>query len=148
MGSVTGRFIGGESRGGSAANYSHVQLWNPAASGFILEVTKLKALNAASLTSHNFRLHYYATALTTDSGKAGPKYLGGAGGVGQVRTQLQTSVLGTALVAIYHVNYNDINFDWVDDFIAVPENMGLVVVNNAVNEAISAEFEWREKPTS
>ena len=131
-------FITGTSQTAVAAQNSHIQLWNPAASGKLLIVEKI---GFKIQTAGTVYLAYYATTLATLAASQGNKYLGEADGVGLIKRATNAGALGTTISRLYYVTEQEFVFERP---IIIGEEMGLVILNLTVDEYLKAYFEWIE----
>lgn len=128
-----------------AANYSHVQLWNPADSG------KRAFVNAIDLgpvggAAYNIQVMSHTSELTSAYSIANPraKKLGGTASTLKLRYQTNGSVLGT-LLAQYGVPATEpIPLVQSEPFLLLP-GYGLVFVPTAVNQAIVVNVQHYEE---
>jgi len=132
--------IGTTSLGPTAANYSHVQLYNPAASGLIIYADLVVATRGAA---GRLRIHEFDTAATNNTSTKGfrDKRLSGAP-VGQIRYENNVGFRGdlhgsadapTADSVIIPLDY------------VLPAGAGILLVPNAVNVQCACTFYWRER---
>ena len=127
-------------QGGVAAQNSHVQLFNPVASGKTVLVRRVMV--SASLVDE-LDLTLYNTALATDVGAGVNLLSGAAAGVAHVRTTTNAGILGT----IFHRFQNPANTpallgpDWLCQ---LPAGTGLVFAEVTVNQAGVATYYWAE----
>lgn len=138
-------FIGAAIEGPVAAQYPHVQLWNPAASGKILACTKIIA---GILTgTPRLSIRYYNTELTT-GWQEGNKYLAEAAGAGALRGETNVAMLGNEIgqFLLDGVNQPYIEIDLQNSPILIHEDFGLHVLSTTVNLTLTALFEWIEVP--
>lgn len=132
-------FVKYTARGPVAAEYSHIQLKNPAASGKIV----LLDLLVIFLIGTGLRIGRYDTDLTRDDGTWANATSGGANGVAHIRAQTIGSTMGTQLFYVDNV---------LDGSIVVPlsipimllEGEGFIVVNNTVNKNLGCTFYGRD----
>lgn len=125
----------------SASNYTHCQLWNPAASGVVLNVSRLFGFADAGVTALFMRHHN--TALTQGPGAGVNKFIGGGASVGELRYQANSSALGTSFWKGTGVT---LDFTPTRAPLLIPAGYGLVVVGDVVNKACTVSFEWSEVP--
>lgn len=137
-------FVGGAESPALAANYSHVQLWCPAASGKRLIVKKVWAsFPVAPATSH-IELLTHNAALTTLVRSGLPKLLGGATSTAELRAQQNAAVIGTVGAGGFYVGANSPLLIPFEQPIVIPQGYGLAV-HGQQNQAVWAVFEWIEE---
>jgi hypothetical protein len=133
-------FMNNNGAAGVAAQYSLMQLWNPAGSGKNLI---LKAYSAAMATAGGISAGEYSTAL--GSSAAGfSKLLGGAAGVGQVRSGSLAAggatgmdyFLVQALVTVGRT---------LQEPIVIPPGKGFAIQGGQLNATLNGAFEWVEE---
>jgi len=133
-------FVGGGECVAVAGQQSAVQLWNPAASGKLLIVNRIRANMDVAGTMY---LAYYATALSASLTSKGNKYLGEATSIGLIRYEANAGVLGTIIDRIY-LPATSMFMEIFDVNIIIGEGMGLSVTHLTANRRITADFEWIE----
>lgn len=133
---------GAATQGAVASEFSHIQILNPAGSGKILYVDNLMASVGAA--SH-IDLLRYDTALTTAVAARSLK-IGGAAGIGQVRTQTFTTLVGTGDLIAQIRMAADAPFDifkYQSPIIIAPGE-GIVARCRLANTGLSINGIWRE----
>lgn len=136
-------FIGTDVCSAAAAQYPHVQLWNPAESGknvyvpaFSVSVAVAQVVNVGSLT----------TGITTTAADFGPKLFGAAAGVASVRSQsIGTIVITKKINGMFIAANGSYDFQLREPIVLGP-GVGLVLVGGTVNTTITGNFEWFELP--
>lgn len=129
-----------------AAQYPHVQLWNPAGSGVDLVLTKMALF---CTTTQVIYIGSKAAALATAGGTSVNKKIGNAGvslGLGkkennavqQLSNIFSGTLTGSALPVVWPIG-NDI---------VIPPGQGYGTMGNVVNQDIGAEFDYYERPAS
>jgi hypothetical protein len=119
---------------------SHVQLWNPAASGVVLLVYNLTiATPAAGFVFGGT----YNAALTTQNNQGRNLLLGGANGVCYTRTQSNAGGLPFN-AKMYAVPANTNTLPPLPWICVVPQGQGLTFYHNTVNVELDLEFTWVE----
>lgn len=134
-------FIGGDDSPAVAAQNSHVQLFNPTASGLQLIVNRIYA--RPSSATPTLRLTFHNAALTDLATTLGNKFLGASSPIGEVRSQANAGVLGT-IIHFLRVPGTTAAEVILDSPIIVPAGLGIVLVSATQNEAVTASFEWDE----
>lgn len=137
-------FIQGVNTLALAANNSHVQLWNPAASGKILIVTHIDVIiNPAAVLFVSMRSHNAALGALTQGSN---HYLGEADGVGATCGVNNVGQLG--VLRAYFRNDTGATIYKMpimsDCPLIIPEGLGLVLVTDLINSELSALFHWME----
>lgn len=89
-----GAFWRGITLPGVAVQFSHIQIFNPAASGITLFVDSF--ISSSSNTS-GILFSYFDTELTTDIGAWFSKQRGGSAGAGRIRRENNAAQLGTVI---------------------------------------------------
>ncbi len=127
-------------QGAVAAANSHVQLFNPAASG---KTVLVRRVMVSSSLVDQLDLTLYNTALVTDAGAGVNLLSGSAAGVAHVRQTTNAGILGT----IFHSFQNPANTpallgpDWLCQ---LPAGTGLIYTAATVNQPIVCTFYWAE----
>lgn len=141
-------FFRGDLQLAVAAQYPHVQLFNPAASGKVVLVDQIDAW--VSLPALSCRIGAFNTALATLIGTGFNLNQGAAAAVGVLRRESNVAQLGTLW------GYFDISTGVTGGYhmhkpgrplsrpILLDAGEGLVVVGDAVNMQLLAGFWWRE----
>jgi len=129
------------SLGPTAAVISHVQLFNPAASGKVVLVRR--CFSSLVTSTDTINLNLYNVALATDVGAGVNLLNGGAAAVSHVRTANNATQLGTNFAQLYTAIGQPQAFgpDWLCELTA---GQGLVVCGSAVNTWAVASFYWVE----
>lgn len=135
-------FMGTSYQGAVAAQYPHVQLWNPAGSGKQLIVG---AFAAASATAGGWQLRSAVAALTTLGAAPGSKNVGGAGGVGQVRMVTNAAAQGLTIMMQGYLQASTLYEKKLNEPIVLAPGAGINVLANALNVDITANFEFFEE---
>ena len=127
---------------GASSQFSHVQLWNPAASGSRLVITKL--LIRVGVTS-GVLARRYTTALTTLSGGGRKKLDLSGSGAAEIRTQTDASALGEVVVGDWTLNANTPITENLENFpLVLLPGTGLNLQASVVNTTLTATFQWME----
>jgi hypothetical protein len=144
-------FMGGVRRPAGAAQYSKIQILNPAASGVDVILTSAKLLLDTNI--NDVQIHRDAGALAT-LGWIGSKYIGGAAPLAQLRSELGAAT-GTKIITIavadvpYGAAANPVA-DWFQvingDPIVIPEGKDIYFRPEIQNSKIAGNFEWLEVP--
>lgn len=124
-----------------AAEYAHVQLYNPAESGVVIIVDRVFVSFSAAMRANVAR---YETALTTLNVNWRNKLAGSADGAGEVRRQSDGSQLFDAGWYTQELAAGAIWTVPLDHPIILPEGQGIVVFGNTVNIGVTASFAGRE----
>jgi len=135
-------YIGGAEKSGPV-NSPVIQLWNPAASGFNLVLNRITTVSDAPVTAL-YKMGYHNAAMSGAESQAN-KYLGGAAGVGLVKSQ-DTGFIGTAMFTynsppgVEHVLLANSDPIWI------PEGLGEFIYLYSAANKLSVIFEWIEVP--
>lgn len=135
-------YWGGTASAIGAADFSHVQLWNPAGSGRILVLETLQI----SVDSGSVALRRHTAALANLATAPANKFLGGAAGVGEVRHQANASAIGTSFNGSVGASFGQSPINFLNRPVIIPAGHGLIVSHNTVNINTRAMFEWLELP--
>lgn len=135
-------FMGGGSSAQLAANFSHVQLWNPSATKRVIVEGFALSIGPAN----SFRVGSHSVALTTLVGVIGSKLAGAAASTAELRLQQNAAqqVSGSYIPALDLLALTAYSFRFLEP-VVLPQNQGLVLVPNAVNTAINGTFEFFEE---
>lgn len=135
-----GCFLGSAFLAASVGNFSHVQLFNPAASGKTL---LLRGLVGGSPSATQISINSYNTALTTLFGAGLNGLMGGAAGVAELRTQTNAAELGTTFgrFRVLAGDSRSLSAEWIAE---IPEGKGVLLSGGAVNIHVDASFTWEE----
>lgn len=135
-------YIGGAVKVGPI-NSTSIQLWNPADSGFFLILNKLNSISEAAATV-TYTLRYHTVALTGAENQAN-KYLGGAAGVGLVKSQdLTMAGVGTLIQEFGAPPGIERNFLENSDPMIIGEGLGITITCLNSSAHLSVIFEWIE----
>lgn len=137
-------FMGGAAQAAVAAQYSHVQIWNPAANTKNLIVNEvLVAADSPGVIA----LRGSAVALTTLDGNPSSKKIGAAASTSEIRRQTNAAILGTGQgFSQTPVLVNTaFRIPLVEPFIVAP-GFGLLAYHETVNSTLRASFQFYEKP--
>lgn len=134
-------FFAGKYQAGTASNYTHIQLMNPAGSGITLLIDKIAWVIATTFwLDHAF----YDTELTTDDGAGAARSKTGGAALAHLRSQQNLSELGTT----YRQARNASIQTWVETVYTMPieilDGDGYMLHNSNTNSFLAAYFEWRE----
>jgi hypothetical protein len=130
-------------KGQIAAEYSAVQLWNPAGSGANLIIEKI---TIASLINTGFSHAQHNVALAAVLGTPMSKLLGAvSASVCQPRAASAAAMAGQAFAISNGAASNSIIFQPPEP-IVVPPGWGHIVWGQALNADISATWDWFEEP--
>lgn len=136
-------FIGYAYAAPVVGNLSHVQLWNPGASGKNLVVEQVSTFTQGAGLS-GFAGLGANVALTGLIGSPPSKKVGGAASaVAQLRSQANAAILGL-LPSMFNMTIQGPLFK-PNEPIIVPPGFGLNIVNGADNQDLGAHFEYFEE---
>jgi hypothetical protein len=133
-------FLRGTALAGVAAQYSHVQLINPAASGKTVYVDSI--IIGSTGTPDRFDFCSHDTALT-DVGAVYSKDQGGAAGVSHVRTTNNAVAQGTLIGNVRSGNLNNVTLTF-DPPYKLGAGEGCLIRNATVNLQLEVFFQLRE----
>lgn len=136
-------FMGGGVLAAVAANYSILQLWNPAGSDVMVVLQSITGFGGASPDSLNLFVHNAALAggvLATSSNK----YVGGAAPSAEIRWANAAAIGGTKF-ANFVLNVDARRLLFTEPII-IPAGQGVTVCRVTLNVDNSATFEWIELP--
>lgn len=130
--------------GASVGNYSHVQIHNPAGSGVVAYVDRLRIIAPGAVA--NLIINTHNAAITNDNGGGFNKDLGAAESACNIRHQHNGAQLGTntllQVTAGANVHMPDMVFE---PPLRLGEGEGVLAVWASQNIALTAGWEWREK---
>lgn len=130
-------------QGGVAAEYQHVQLFNPAGSGRNVVVSKLIVISSVAAQAFRISVGSVAAAVLASAGVS--KKVGGAASVAQIRTHSSAAPFGSlSMVAGVSAAYDSREVPFSEP-ILLPEGTGLIVGSNAVNVSLWGSFQWLEE---
>lgn len=135
-------FLATSYQGAVAAQYPHVQLWNPAGSGKQIIV---EAFAAASATAGGWQLRSAVAALTTLGAVPASKKVGGASGIGQVRTVANAVAQGVDIMMQGYLQASTLYEKKLVEPIVLGPGTGINIMANALNVDITASFEYFEE---
>lgn len=136
-------FFGYANAGLLAGNFSHQQLWNPAASGKNLFV---KALTISTSVAQAPQLAWSNSAMTTLVTTGGsPKKIGGTAGSAEQRSQTNAAQLGTSLQHVIYLAANTPLQIQFQEPIQIPPGFGLVTRTSVVAADLPTVFEYMEE---
>jgi hypothetical protein len=130
----------GTALGPVAAQFSHIQLWNPVGSGKTLLV---RHVLAEMLTAGTIYLRADNVARATFDTNGNDLNLGAGGSAAEIHTENNAALQGSRLGR--HDVLASVETWWDDGWVAVitPGN-GLNVIAGIVNVNLSADFTWAE----
>lgn len=137
-------FIQGANSLAQVGNYSHVQLWNPAASGKLLIVTHINIIvNPTAVLFITIRSHNAALGVLTQGSN---KYLSEADGVGATCGVNNAAQFGTQRSYFRNATGATIfKMPSLDTHpLIIAEGLGLILVTDLLNNELNALFEWIE----
>lgn len=138
-------FYDGRSLSASAANYSMVQLWNPA--GSTVNVFIESIIGSGFSPGTGFYLRTATAALANLSGKVRNKRFGGPAGISEIRWEQAAAMSGVELgSALYWPNGLGITELPFKTPIELEPNNGIIVVCSIVNASTYASFNLLELP--
>lgn len=135
-----GSFAGGVQQAAVAAEYPHVQIFNPAMSGVVVMIDAIVVSSDSALIAVP---SLYDTELTTDDGAWSNLLSGSAAGAAHMRKESLGSLTGPSLVSAYMAA----NDPWTFHFkypIQLGSGKGLLVRGTVVNTNLAASFYGRE----
>lgn len=125
-----------------AANYPHVQLWNPLGSGKNLIVNEVAASSGNGgqlfLASHNAAIGSLAAY------QASAKKFGGSASVAQLRNGALAAFVGTYLFGAWW-GPNALYTVALTEPYVIPPGQGLLALNSVVNTTVMCGFQYYEK---
>jgi hypothetical protein len=133
-------FAGGTAIGPVAGQLSHVQLFNPAASGKTLYVRNLFFDISATMSVH---LNIDNTQRATDVGTGINLLSGGAASVAHIRRETNAAEQGTVFNQ-WSPLANTVIKPYSDWIIILAAGQGLTLVGLTVNTTLEAAFQWAE----
>lgn len=127
-----------------AAQYSYVQLMNPAGSG---KIVVLEGFSASSNALSGIAAGIYSTPLTTSTINAISKLAGGAAGVAQRRTQNNAVawVVSANQSVAAQVNTGSVLIINLREPVVLPPGNGFVVMNTTLGNDLTCTFEHFEE---
>lgn len=135
-------FVGDSFQIAVGSQFSHVQLFNPAASGRLLVLRRVVGVVGVA---SSVILRHYATALASLTGNGENKMLGSAASIAELRFTSNAALLGTRLVVARGSVDGDFKYKLAGPII-VPQNDGILVAVDLVNIYLGSSFEWIEMP--
>jgi len=135
-------FAFSDDRGPTVGSFSHIQLFNPAASGVIV-ITRYAVF--ATGAGAALEVHTWNTAAVNLSGTGVNLLNGGAGSAARVRWEDNAARQGTSFLSVLVAASDARNIlpDWICELDA---GEGLTVVPNATNVRLIGGFFWIELP--
>ncbi len=133
-------FFYGVSVAAVAAQYSHLQLWNPT-------VDRLAVVTGATFYSgvaSGVRLSRHAVALTTLVSAGESKYIGGPVSAMQIRSQANAAIFGTLIFQVVSDGAQTLPLPFREP-IVVPPGGGILIVPSVVNAPVNGGFEYFEE---
>jgi hypothetical protein len=135
-------FWGSSATGPVAAQFAHVQLWNPAASGLRLIVHEAQ-VSVAVAGDGSFRRHN--AQLAAAGAVIESKNVGGAAPVSTLmRTENNAALQGTVIASVSLLAAKTEIYKFFDPFI-VPPGFGLIFASNVVNVLARGSFQYYEE---
>lgn len=136
-------FVGAGFQPAVAAQFSHVQLWNPPGSGVRMIVSQVSAIDSAGSLVY---LSYHNAALTNAYVNANPqsKLAGGAVSNGQNRIQGNAAILGTNLL-MFQAPTTGKELRLTEPMV-IPPGQGAHIASFTVNTGLTAFFEFSTEP--
>ena len=135
-------FIGYVGIAADAANYSHVQVWNPAGSDKNLVLEKMTI--GTNITA-GIGVKYPAAALLFLKDFGFSKLLGEAQGIGQLRYGAEALVIGGSEIFSCDMSGGQpFPYEFTEPLI-IPPGRSMTVYANPVNVRLTANFEWYEE---
>lgn len=127
-----------------AAQFSRVQLWNPAGSGIRSIVESVEMMGVAAQVAGV--LQGNVGQLTTLYGQGQPKLIGGSQSISQVREDTTATGNVGATIASMTVQAYGSQLIVFKEPIVVPPGYGLTLYATFTNAQMGANFEWFEEP--
>lgn len=131
-------FMGLAYQPGVAANYSHVQIWNPVGSG---RVIYLEQITMTTTGTTNLNLYTSAAALATLSGNPLAKKVGGSASAMQYYRGAYAAAQGTAIGAL---DPTQKSYKFSEPLLLMP-GAGLAILNATLGNDLGATFEHFEE---
>jgi hypothetical protein len=135
-------YVRGAAQNAVAGEYSHIELWNPAASGVNLIVTQA----VASCGSWNLMSLCWHNAAFAAGAAARNKYFDEAISNAFVRWDTDANLIGIIIASVKH-GETITPFIKQDHPIVVIEDRGLIIRCDIVNSIVSGLFHWMEVPS-
>lgn len=135
-------FVASPYQAAVAAQYSHVELWNPAASGIDVMISQFSVRSA---TAGVIGVAFHNAALTTLRGAATSKLYGGAAGLSEAREQANGASLGGNSILTFNISANGMQTVILKEPIVLVPSSGLLVRHGTVNADIGANLEFGEE---
>lgn len=136
-------FVGGRYVGPVAAQYGHLQLWNPGGTGKNLVLAQI---NYSTLATAGVWMGFYNAALATDlSVYIANKLVAAAVGVGQFRSTNNAALLFTTGFNYIHLTSSSPQLLRFSDPMVIPPGQGVVLALALLNTEFAAQFEWYEE---
>lgn len=133
-------FIGSILVSALASNYSNAQLYNPAGSGKRLALRRIDvSLGTGGVVQWRINSTALANARTAYS-----KLGFGAGGVGQIRDEQKTTLIGTLITTFLSPATSTTNINFDPEPIVLEEGDGIIINPGVVNNSIYVTFQWIE----
>ncbi|RQQ20789.1 hypothetical protein DF107_05755 [Burkholderia stagnalis] len=127
-----------------AAQYSRMQLWNPAASGVRLIVEAMEFLDGP--TANSVSILFQSAALATLAASGLSKQSGGTNGKGQLMSDTTAAApSGNFSFALGTPASTNIQFSPKEPIVLLP-GWGLTFWGNTVNAYFGMQLEWYEEP--
>lgn len=133
-------FFGGTNLSGVAAEFSHIQIYNPAGSGVELLIDG--AFTSINVTSTVY-LRYFDTELTTVSGFWFNQKRDGSFGVAVLRRQTDAAILGSRIFQWRSLANTPYTLVFPSP-VLLPAATGLIFATGGVNVTLDGDFYGRE----
>ena len=133
-------FMSGTAIGASGGNYSHLQLFNPVGSGITIIVY---AIFVSTLSAGRVHKRTHNTALSSLSQTGTNLLAGQSAAIGEIRSESPAALQGTRVMDFSTLaqTLQEITRGWTFELGA---GEGVLVVPNAVNVQIEANYYWIE----
>lgn len=137
-------FIGGTSCNAVAAQFAHVQLWNPATSLRRLIVSDLWIINNTGIAATYTLRHHNAAILTLNDNPTAKRFGGAASGAHQ-RQEANAVAIGTSFGNWILQVAESASLMFKEPLVLEP-GRGLIVQNFTVNLGVAAAWQFIEEP--
>lgn len=136
-------FIGGGVQSGLAANFSHIQLFNPVGSGLTVIVTSITASQGNGI---DINVAVNTAALSTNITEVGNQLAGGAAPVATLNSQNNATQLGTVISREPQSGATNIINVVKGNLFALEPGNGVLINPVNQNSSLEASYSWLELP--